>query len=181
MDAVEQELRPLMLLGLAGDTAAQRRLLQGCAERLRSYYRRRLVGREADAEDLVQETLIAIHQRRASYDIRQPFTAWLHAIARYKLIDFLRASTRRRTMPIGNVDQLLASEDPGEAFGAAKDVASLLATLPSKQEEAIRLTKLDGYSVEEAAAMTGQSPSGIKVGVHRGLKALAARARDTKH
>lgn len=170
-----------MLQGLAGDVAAQRRLLQGCAERLRHYYRRRLIGREADAEDLVQETLFAIHQRRASYDIRQPFTAWLHAIARYKLIDHLRASQRRRTLPLGEVGELLASEDPSEAFGAAADVATLLATLPPKQEEAIRLTKLDGFSVEEAAAITGQSPSGIKVGVHRGLKALVARTRDTKH
>jgi len=98
MQELEQRLKPMMLMGLAGDFSAQRQLLQLCAERLRDYYRRRLPDREFDVEDLVQESLIALHQRRASYDTQQPFTAWLHAIARYKLADHLRSQYRRRSI-----------------------------------------------------------------------------------
>ena len=59
----------------------------------------------APAEDLVQETLIAIHSRRATYDPGQPFTAWVYGIARYKLIDEFRresAAPLCRWMKRGN-------------------------------------------------------------------------------
>src|SRR3546814_11915938 len=79
-----------MVAGLAGNAEAYHQLLEAVAQRLRVYFTRRAGADCADLEDLVQETLIAIHRKRASYDRTLPFTAWLHAIARYKLIDHLR-------------------------------------------------------------------------------------------
>jgi len=75
MDMLETRLKALMIAGLAGDGRAQEALLSGCAVRLRQYYARRLPGREADVEDLVQDTLMVIHKRRESYDHALPFTA----------------------------------------------------------------------------------------------------------
>jgi RNA polymerase sigma-70 factor (ECF subfamily) len=122
---------------------------------------------------VVQETLIAVHTRRATYDATQPFTAWVYAIARYKLIDHLRRSRRRAAIPIEDCEELFSYE-PGAGAEAMRDVDVLLSELSPAQRDAIRLTRLDGLSVEEAAARTGQSISSIKVGVHRGLKKLGA-------
>ena len=94
MDLFEAKLQALMVAATSGHARAYHALLRLCAERLRAYFRRRLIGRDADVEDLVQETLIAIHRKRATYDPSLPFTAWLHGIARYRLIDFLRRDRR---------------------------------------------------------------------------------------
>lgn len=169
----ETQLRELMLRGLAGDAAAQRRLLTELAQLLRMFHRRRLGNDVAEVEDLVQETLIAIHTRRATYDPAQPFTAWAYALARYKLIDHLRRRRIRATVSLDDSAELFGS-DASDAQAAAQDVENLLAELPGAQREAIRLTRIEGLSVEEAALRTGQSISSIKVGVHRGLKKLSA-------
>lgn len=175
-DRVEMQLKVLMLAGLAGDAQAHQRLLLAAAARLRSYYGRRLGADAADLEDLVQETLIAVHERRDSYNIALPFTAWLHAIARYKLVDHWRRVGARRHVGLDDVDELAAEDSAGPTI-AAIDIEQMLASLPEKHRAAIRLTRIEGYSVEEASRMTGQSPSGIKIGVHRGLKKLMARVR----
>src|SRR6516165_1135889 len=91
--AAEPELRALMVAGLDGDAAAHRTLLERLSRQLRGYYKGHLdrAGRGAvEAEDLVQEALIAIHTRRHTYDPSQPFTPWVYAIARYKFLDYLR-------------------------------------------------------------------------------------------
>ena len=80
-----------MLQGLAGDAAAHSTLLEALSRMLRGYLRNRLGSHSADAEDLLQETLIAVHERRHSYDVTQPFTPWVYAVARYKLIAFVVA------------------------------------------------------------------------------------------
>ena len=85
MIEAEAQLRAWMLAGLAGDDSAYRQLLTALSGHLRAYFARR-VG-PAQAEDLVQETLIAMHTKRATYAPSQPLTAWIHGIARYKLID----------------------------------------------------------------------------------------------
>jgi len=171
MDMLETTLKAFMMAGLAGDGRAHEALLSGCAVRLRGYYSKRLPHREADVEDLVKDTLMAIHKRRESYDIALPFTAWLHGIARYKLIDFFRRSGIRATVPIDDAPDI-GVEGDSAAILARIDIERLLATLPSKQADAIRLTRIDGLSVRNAAAQSGQSEPSIKVGVYRGLRRL---------
>ena len=168
----EEELRTLMVRGLAGDARAHAALLRAIAPLLQAFYRRRCAG-HADVEDLVQETLIAIHEKRASYDGLRPFTPWLYAIARYKMIDQFRR--RRQTCDIAELEHILAEEGFEDVVGARLDMTRLLATLPAKQAEAIRQTKLEGHSVADHAGAAGLGESDVKVSVHRGLKALAAR------
>lgn len=176
MDSVEAQLKMLMVAGMAGNGAAHRALLSAAALRLRGYFARRLGPDSADLEDLVQETLIAIHRRRASYDPVLPFTAWLHAIARYKLIDYLRRRGIRKEVPLGAAAEMAAPDRAGEWLAAA-DVEQLLDRLPDKQRRAIRLTRIEGRSIAEAAALTGQSRSGVKVGIHRGIRRLMEHAK----
>lgn len=174
-DGGETRLKQLMLASLGGDRSAYRTLLAALTPHLRAYYARRL-SRVADAEDLVQETLIAIHTRRASYDTTLSFTAWLHAIARYKLIDHFRRNGVRRTVPLEEADSVVAEADI-EAAEAARDVERLLAKLPQNKSRLIRQVKIDGLSTAEAAAASGVSESAVKVGVHRGIRKLSELIR----
>ena len=167
----EAQYREWMLASLQGDASQYRMLLAELTRHLRGYYARRL-GVDA-AEDAVQETLIAIHTRRHTYDRDQPFTPWLYGIARYKLLDFLRRSRAATAdVPIEDASAVVAHDEVG-GVESTVDVEKMLATLPPKMSWAIRHVKLEGLSVNEAATRTGMSPSAIKVSVHRGLKALA--------
>jgi RNA polymerase sigma-70 factor (ECF subfamily) len=175
----EDELRSLMLAGLAGDSDAYRTLLEALRTRLRAYYRRRLGEQTAEAEDLVQESLIALHTRRATYDPAQPVTAWVYAIARYKLVDHYRRTGRRRDVPL-DVAEEIAVDDESEAVHARRDLERGLADLPQRTRELLRSVKLDGTPVAEVAARAGMSEGAVKVAVHRGLTRLAARLRSRK-
>lgn len=171
----EAELHALMVRGLAGDAGAHKALLSILGTRFRVFFRSRMrVGDPSYIEDLVQETLIAIHTRRESYNPEQPLRAWVYAIARYKLIDhFRRSRSAGVSVPIDEIDGLF-SQDVADAADPARDVAGLLALLPLKQRTAIRLVKLEERSVKEAATLTGMSESDIKVSIHRGMKRLSA-------
>lgn len=173
VDLFEAKLQALMVAGMGGQMRAYHALLRLCAERLRSYFRRRLTGRDADVEDLVQETLIAIHCKRATYDPSLPFSAWLHGIARYRLIDFLRRDGRLISLS-ANEEFEPVDEGRVDAVLAEIDVAAMLAKLTPKQAAAIRLTRIEGYSVREAAELSGQSEPAVKVNVHRGIGRLVA-------
>src|SRR5262249_7175311 len=107
---------------------------------------------------------------------QQPFTPWLYAIARYKLIDHLRR-TRASTgnLSIEDAEEIVA-HDERTASESSLDVNDLLEQLPPKFRTAIQHVKLEGLSVAEAAARAGISESAVKVNVHRGLKALSALA-----
>jgi RNA polymerase sigma-70 factor (ECF subfamily) len=174
-DDFERQLKPLWLRAQAGDEAAYREALGRIAQRLRGYLRRRMQSLPDDLEDLVQETLLALHLQRGTYDASLPVSAWVLAIARHKLVDLWRRRGRQEALhdPIDDVDEGLLSQNQPEA-GSARDLGILLAELPQAQRDAIVLTKIEGLSVAEASARTGASESAIKVQVHRGLKKLAA-------
>jgi RNA polymerase sigma-70 factor (ECF subfamily) len=167
-----------MIAGLDGDAKAYHSLLERLTGHLRAYYRRRfaMIGHgPAEAEDLLQEVLIAIHAHRQTYDRLQPFTPWLHAIARYKFLDYLRRTKASfKDVPVDSVEQLTASSDLS-AIESGLDLDRLMSKISSKARQAIQYVKLDGLSVREAAVRCGMSESAVKVAVHRGLKALAAR------
>jgi RNA polymerase sigma-70 factor (ECF subfamily) len=167
--ALEAQYRAWMLAALSGDDAAYRMLLQGLTRHLRSYYARRLD--PAAAEDAVQETLIAIHTRRATYDPALPFTAWVYGIARYKLIDEYRRHKRRATVPLDEAADLFGHDEAQEAI-ARRDVGKLLDRLSPSKRALVRDIKLDGVSIADAAAKTGMSETAVKVAVHRAVKSL---------
>ena len=172
--ATEHELRGLFLLGLDGDAPAYHRFLQRLTPLLRGYFRHRLNNLPDEVEDLVQETLMALHAQRHTYRRDQPLTAWVHALARYKLVDLWRRRSRHEALnePLDDEMELFGHTDD-RVHETQRDLALLLDTLPDHQRLPIVRTKIDGLSVREAALATGLSESAIKVGVHRGLKALA--------
>ncbi len=182
LEARENRLRDLMIAAQRGDDAAYAEFLRELAALLRGFFRRRLTQLPDEVEDLVQETLLAVHNKRHTYEPDQPVTAWLHAIARYKLIDLLRARAGREALhePLDDEHSALGSEVDSNALEARRDLATLLADLPDKQRLPIQYVKLEGLSVAQTAQRTGLSESAVKVGVHRGLKVLAARIRNQR-
>jgi RNA polymerase sigma-70 factor (ECF subfamily) len=174
--STEPELRTLMLAGLDGDAAAHKALLSKLSAYLRAYFKARLarIGRApADAEDLLQETLIAFHTRRHTYDRSMPLTPWIYAIARYRLMDYLRRTKASlKDVPIEEAEEVWAAGD-AVAVESGIDLEKLMAKLKPKARQAIQFVKLDGLSVSEAAERSGMSPSAVKVSVHRGLRALS--------
>ncbi len=176
-DTKEAALRALMITGLKGDAAAYRALLSGLSGHLRGYYRNKLARsgrRTEEAEDLVQESLMAVHTRRHTYDPTQLLMPWVYAIARYKLIDHLRKSqSTLANVPIEDASEIIAA-DGEPATESNLDLNKLLARLPDKVRLAIQYVKIEGLSVVEAAARCGISESAIKTNVHRGLKKLSA-------
>lgn len=161
-----------MLAGLGGGADPQRALLRALLPVLRAFFARRAMG--ADVEDLVQITLLAVHQRRASYDPDRRFGPWLFAVARYKLVDHLRCT--RPDVPLAAIEATYASDMAEfDAADARMDIDAALATLPPKQAAALRAIRVDGLSAEEAAERQAITPSDVRVSAHRGLRALIAR------
>ena len=172
----EAELKRLMLRGLDGDAAVWRALLSEMRGALTPFFKRRLIGCEADAEDLVQDCLIAIHAKRATYDRSLPFTAWAYAIARYKLIDHFRRLGRRPDVPLEEASVLLA-EHTVEDGVVRRDLKTVLSILPLRQRRLIEDVRIGGFSLAEAAARNGFTEGAAKVSVHRSMKTLSASVK----
>ena len=172
----DEEWSSLMAAAQRGDSGCYRRLLGDLQPWLRRYFARRLP--PAVVDDAVQDTLIAIHEKRHTFDPARAFGPWLAAIARYKWIDRLRALKRMAAEPLGDD---LATADHGSAVLSATILNQLLGGLKPAQADAIRLVKIQGFSIEEAAARTGQSTSLVKVNIHRGLARLTTIVQDEAH
>lgn len=175
-DPRDAETERLWRRAQAGDEEAYAAALRALARRLRASLRRRLADQPEDVEDLLQDTLLAIHLHRASHEPESPLMNWALSIARYKLVDHWRRQGRRGG-PALDLDALDEAEQPvdeGDAGLARRDLQVLLARLPAAQRQAIELTKLEGLAVAEASARAGVSAAALKVRVHRGLRQLAS-------
>ena len=174
-DTTETRLRALMLASLDGDAAAYRSLLAELGRHLRPYFTRRLTPAFAShAEDLVQETLLAIHTRRMTYDRARPFTAWLHAVAHHKFVDHVRRQSIRLTVPLKDDAPIFAHDDHTDA-AARRDLDVVLDSIPDRTSDLIRRTHVQGATIAEAAAVHGMTATAAKASIHRGLKSLMAR------
>ena len=170
----------LMEAAQGGDAAAYDRLLRAALPMLRGIARRRIHD-PAEAEDAVQDALLTIHQLRATYDPTRPIRPWLVAICERRCIDRLRRRGRRqgRESPIETVEAFLAEPTgggrDGESRVAAAELRAAVAELPPSQRIALRLAKLEGLPLTEAAARSGLSVGALKVATHRAVRTLRRR------
>ncbi len=167
-----------------GDRAAYQAALTAITPYLRNLSRR-FLGQEQDAEDVVQEILIVVHDIRHTYEPGRPFKPWLSTIATRRCIDFLRRRTRRLQHEIaehGDLESIGSTmETPEELLlrqQAGRDLQAAVDSLPERQREAIRLLRLRELSLNEAAAESEQSIGSLKVACHRAMKALTRAMAD---
>jgi RNA polymerase sigma factor (sigma-70 family) len=163
------DMQSLMAAAQTGDQKAYAAVLAYARSWCARFFARRTPPGAAD--DLVQETLMAIHAKRHTFDPSLPFGPWLATIARRKWIDYLRQVTRRAEV---DLPETVEAETEEDALAAHLSLEKLLARLKPGQAQVIRLVKIDGLAVEEAASRSGQSPALVRVNIHRGLKRLAA-------
>jgi RNA polymerase sigma-70 factor (ECF subfamily) len=174
------DLSAMMRSARQGDDEAYRRLLGHVSAWLRSLVRRGLTsaGRgTADGEDIVQEALLAMHLKRDTWDETQSLEPWLRAIARHKLVDYLR---RRGFRDHVDIDDYANSPEVAVDVDASATIDSrrLLASLPERQRRIVEEISLEGRRAADVAVRLGMSEGAVRVSLHRALKALAAFYRD---
>lgn len=179
----ETEWAALMRAALTGDAAAYHALLTALAPQLRVVARRgcqRFGLAPADAEDVVQETLLAIHLKRQTWQQDAPIGPWIRAIARNKLVDMLRRRVRRGVeIDIDDLGDVLAAT-PAQDRGVVQDVAKHLDALAPGQRNVVQSVAVDGISIRDTAQKLNMSEGAVRVSLHRGLAALAVKLRNTQ-
>ncbi len=162
-----------------GEREAFANLVQRWQTRLINFFYRSC-GNRADAEDLAQETFVELYRVAGRYETRGSFSAFLFTIARRRLIDSYRKSSRRPLDFIDPTDytmQHVAEAEDGsreirEAFHRA------LASLPDNQRQAILLLQQQGLSYEEIAQTLDASVSAVKTWIHRARTHLREELKD---
>jgi RNA polymerase sigma-70 factor (ECF subfamily) len=182
-DERNNRLRLLMQAAQDGNATAYAALLEEIAPIVRRMVRRKWgFLQQADVEDIVQDVLLSVHSARATYDPTRPFGPWLMAICHNRIVDSARRYKRRTTNEV-LVDEMpeAFSEDPAnmidERFANADALRGAILQLPSAQQKAVNLLKLQEMSLKEAAAASGMTVSSLKVAVHRGVKALRGKLK----
>jgi RNA polymerase sigma-70 factor (ECF subfamily) len=159
-----------------GDAGAYARLLSDIARALRrviAYESARLGLSGSDVEDVLQDALLAIHLKRHTWDETRPIVPWLRAIAHYKLIDHARRTKRPVSVPVESMAEILPSPEPEPSLPGS--AARFLDMLPRRQREVVQALALDGVSIRDAARRLRMSEGAVRVALHRGLAALAAK------
>ncbi len=184
LSSQEESLARAMRDAQAGDATAYRELLEAVRVLMKAYIAR-ILGRMGKSgggteDDLVQEVLLAIHQKRHTYDSRELFLPWLFAIARYKAIDFGRREKRKGvSIELSELEEVLSSPVFTEN-STSSDLEVLISSLPAKSKGLLQMVKLEGLSIAEAAAKTQMSESAVKVTIHRAMKLLRKNLRKEK-
>lgn len=169
----------LMRAALDGDSAAYRRLLASLTPVLRTMARRNCarIGLDGgDAEDVVQEVLLAIHLKRHTWDADRPIAPWIMAITRNKLIDARRRRGNRPTQPIDDLVDLLTVEGTNDNMDR-HDLDRLLDKLGDRQRDLVRSLSIEGRSVQQTAQRLDMSEGAVRVALHRAIKTLASLYR----
>lgn len=164
-----------MRAATAGDEPAYRTLLEDLSRLLRGAVRRGFAGvgvARDDVEDVVQDTLLAIHLKRHTWDPAMPLGPWVLAIARNKMIDDLRRRGRRPEIPI-DLTQFDIEGDDQQASIDAQDVARILNGLSDRNRDIVQSISIDGHSARDVADRLGMTEVAVRVALHRSLKALA--------
>jgi RNA polymerase sigma-70 factor, ECF subfamily len=172
---IDEEWAVMMRAALAGDETVYRRLLGEIGRSVRAMARgafARARAGDADIEDVVQETLLAIHLKRDTWDGGLKLAPWVGAIARHKIIDSMRRRGARQFAPIEDFEAVLPAPE-GEDPHARSDADRLIGQLPPRQQDIVRSISFDGQSIAATAARLAMTEGAVRVALHRSLKALA--------
>ncbi len=173
----DSEWSSLLRAANSGDSLAYQRLLRELAPVLRAFVRRLLThgyAASAEAEDIVQDILLAIHLKRQTWIETAPVTPWLFTIARHKTFYALRRRGRNIDVPIDDFAEIMAA-DTNEPNLASLYIDRQLGTLPDVQRKVVQAIAVAGDSIAEAAEKLMMTQGAVRVALHRGLAALAAR------
>lgn len=165
-----------MRAAIGGDEAAYAEFLRLAAVMIRGLARRKLAEDGAvSPEDVVQETLLAIHTKRHTWRMQQPILPWLFTIARYKIVDVYRRRGARVFVDVDDLAELLAAPEVTSGDASDRHVERALDSLSDGQQRVVRAIAVDGRSISEAATDLGMKETAVRVAFHRGLAAIASK------
>jgi RNA polymerase sigma-70 factor, ECF subfamily len=173
---IDEKWAGMMRAAIAGDETVYRRLLEEIARSVRATARgafARARSGDADVEDVVQETLLAIHLKRDTWDGGLRLAPWVAAIARHKIIDAMRRRGARLFQPIEDFETVLAAPEAQDPH-ARSDAERMIAQLAPRQRDIVHSISLEGQSIAATAARLSMSEGAVRVALHRSLKTLAA-------
>lgn len=175
-DSLEAELAALMRAALAGDNAAYAEFLHAVTVLVRKVVCRKLPECGVIApEDVVQETLLALHAKRHTWRTSEPILPWLLTIARYKVADVYRRRGTRVFVDIEDVAGILAAPEVAVPLDKERQIEGAISGLSDGQQKVVRSVAIDGRSIKETAHNLGMKETAVRVAFHRGLTTIAAR------
>jgi len=133
---------------------------------------RRRIADAHELEDVFQDTLMAVHRARHTYDPSRPFEPWLFAIARHVALQAER--THRRKWARHVIQELSGIEGPSESPDVIgkRHLTEALAKLPPAQRQVVWLARVEGMTSAEISRMIGVSAGAVKVRLHRAERKL---------
>ncbi|HYW46434.1 MAG TPA: RNA polymerase sigma factor [Bryobacteraceae bacterium] len=170
----DRDLEMLMARYQQGDFAAATALIHRLSPQLHRFFVVQSASR-GDADDLLQETWLRIHEVRHTYRAGEPVLPWLYAIARHIRVDHYRKTSRAasRERRLEEMPEPAAALPAGP--GRIPDLETLLAPLPESQREVVEMLKVVGMSLEEVARATSSSVGSVKQKAHRAYEKLRER------
>ena len=175
----DHDLAGLMRASLAGDQTRYRQFLQEIVPYIRTAIKRAMPYGVADErDDIVQEVLFAIHEKRHTWRVDEPILPWVRAIARYRTIDHLRRMARNKTTPLDEYDEhsdtlSAPHNDPLDAI----DLRNMVQKLSGQIGKVTFAIGIQGKDIATTARELGMSQNAVRIAFHRGLKKLALRGR----
>jgi RNA polymerase sigma-70 factor (ECF subfamily) len=163
----------LMERAQSGEREAFQALFGEVGPLITSFVRRRVFD-GAEVDDVCQEALIAVFKSRHTYQPSRPFEPWLFAIVRNVIAAYLQRNRQHSRWHEPNEIPELWTEDESSL---AVELRDGLKQLSANQLEALKLTKLSGFSIAEAARRAGTSVGSMKVRVHRAYESLKRSMR----
>jgi RNA polymerase sigma factor (sigma-70 family) len=180
-EEIDRQRAAWMAAAQVGDRVAYERLLHDCIPFIKRVARGQGVPFDF-IDDVVQETLLTVHQARHTYDTNRSFTAWLRTIAQRRAIDGLRRAARTRTReihkPLAYVNHSDSRDHPEETIfqnDQSKVLNFALSKLSAGQREAVEHLALQSRSLAQTATVTGRSTGSLRLDWHRALKTLRAQ------
>ncbi len=167
----EGQLANWLRAGLAGDERQYRAFLGSIAPILRGVIKAKAGGLSPEEqEDILQDVLLAIHNKRATWRQDHPVKPWVYAIARYKIIDVFRARGRAQFVDVDDFQDILPA--PEADLATPMDAHALIGQLSKKQGLVVKMIAVDGLSIQDTARELGMKETAVRVNFHRGLERL---------
>jgi RNA polymerase sigma-70 factor, ECF subfamily len=170
-EAAEKSASRMRLMERAqnGDKEAFQALFGDIGPLITRFVRRRVFD-QAEVDDVCQEALLAVFKSRHTYQPARPFEPWLFAIVRNVIAAYLQRNRQhaRWRDPANEIPETGAEDESSMSV----ELNDGLNQLSADQLEALKLTKLSGFSIAEAAARAGTSVGSMKVRVHRAYVSL---------
>lgn len=169
----DSALAGLLQRALLGDEQAYSAFLKEAASIVRGFVRRRAASGGFDVEDVVQETLLAVHAKRHTWRTEGPVLPWLYAIARHKTVDAFRRRGRTMALDIDDYADVIAA--PEAETVSDREIDRALSGLAPGQRAVVSAISVDGRSIGETASRLGMTETAVRVALHRGLNAIRKR------